>query len=126
MKILGTGSAYPAKIVSNSMLEEFLDTSNEWIVERTGIAERRVISSERLEDLAAEASKKAIEESGLKPEDIDYIICSNVVNEYITPALGCVVQGAIGAKCTEASQTTMRLRRAMKNPIPATKEKRTS
>ena len=99
MKILGTGSAYPAKMVSNSMLEEFLDTSNEWIIERTGIAKRRVISSDSLEDLAAEASKKAIEESGLKPEDIDYIICSNVVNEYVTPALGCIIQGAIGARC---------------------------
>ena len=99
MKILGTGRAHPAKVVTNSMLEEFLYTSDEWIKERTGIAERRVISSEKLEDLAAEASKKAIEDAGLTPEDIDYIICSNVVNEYITPALSCIVQGAIGAKC---------------------------
>ena len=81
------------------MLEEFLDTSNEWIVERTGIKERRLITNERLEDLAAKASLLAIEDAGLKPKDIDYIICSNVVNEYITPSLSCIVQGAIGAKC---------------------------
>ncbi len=99
MKIIGTGRAHPAKVVTNAMLEQFLDTSDEWIKTRTGMSERRVISSEKLEDLAAEASLKAIADAGLKPTDIDYIICSNVVNEYITPGLGCIVQGAIGAKC---------------------------
>ena len=99
MKIIGTGRAHPAKVVTNAMLEKFLDTSDEWIKTRTGMSERRVISSEKLEDLAAEASLQAIADAGLKPTDIDYIICSNVVNEYITPGLGCIVQGAIGAKC---------------------------
>ncbi len=99
MKIIGTGRANPAVVVTNSMLEQFLDTSDEWIRERTGMAERRVISSEKLEDLATEASLKAIEDAGLTPADIDYIICSNVVNEYATPGLSCIVQGAIGATC---------------------------
>lgn len=99
MKIIGTGRAHPAKVVTNAMLEKFLDTSDEWIKTRTGMSERRVISSEKLEDLAAEASLQAIADAGLKPADIDYIICSNVVNEYITPGLSCIVQGAIGAKC---------------------------
>ncbi|MBO5399170.1 MAG: ketoacyl-ACP synthase III [Alistipes sp.] len=99
MKIIGTGRAHPAKVVTNAMLETFLDTSDEWIRTRTGITERRLISSERLEDLATEAAMKAIEDAGLTPADIDYIICSNVVNEYITPSLSCIVQGAIGARC---------------------------
>ena len=99
MKIIGTGRAHPAKVVTNAMLEKFLDTSDEWIKTRTGMSERRVISSEKLEDLASEASLQAIADAGLKPADIDYIICSNVVNEYITPGLSCIVQGAIGAKC---------------------------
>lgn len=99
MKIIGTGRAHPAKVVTNAMLEEFLDTSNKWIVERTGISERKLITNERLEELAVKASLLAIEDAGLKPKDIDYIICSNVVNEYITPSLSCIVQGAIGAKC---------------------------
>lgn len=99
MRIIGTGRAHPAKVVTNAMLEGFLDTSDEWIRTRTGIQERRLISSERLEDLATEASLKAIEDAGLTPADIDYIICSNVVNEYITPGLSCIVQGAIGARC---------------------------
>ena len=90
---------HPQKVVTNAMLEKFLDTSDEWIRERTGITERRVITTERLEDMAAEASRQAIEDAGLTPADIDYIICSNVVNEYVTPSLSCIVQGAIGAKC---------------------------
>lgn len=99
MKIIGTGRAHPSTVVTNAMLEKFLDTSDEWIKTRTGMSERRVISSEKLEDLAAEAARKAIENAGLKAEDIDYIICSNVVNEYITPGLSCIIQGAIGARC---------------------------
>lgn len=99
MRIIGTGRAHPAKVVTNAMLEQFLDTSDEWIKERTGISERRVITSEKLEDLAAEASRLAIEDAGIEAKDIDYIICSNVVNEYVTPALSCIVQGKIGAKC---------------------------
>lgn len=99
MKIIGTGRAHPSTVVTNAMLEKFLDTNDEWIKTRTGMSERRVISSEKLEDLAADAARKAIENAGLKAEDIDYIICSNVVNEYITPGLSCIIQGAIGARC---------------------------
>lgn len=99
MRIIGTGRFSPAKVVTNAMLEEFLATSDEWIHERTGISSRKVISSEKLEDMATEAARQAIEDAGLTATDIDYIICSNVVNEYITPALSCIVQGAIGAKC---------------------------
>ena len=59
MRIIGTGSALPKKIVTNEMLSEFLDTSDEWITTRTGIKSRHVISDERLEDLGAEAAMKA-------------------------------------------------------------------
>lgn len=99
MKISGTGSALPKKVVTNDMLAQFLDTSDEWIKTRTGVSSRFVISDERLEDLAAEAAIKALADAGIKAEELDFIICSNVVNEYITPQLSCIVQGAIGAKC---------------------------
>lgn len=99
MKIIGTGRVHPSKVVTNQMFEEWLDTSDEWIRERTGITERKVISSERLEDMAAEAARLAIEDASLKADEIDYIICSNVVNEYVTPALSCIVQGKIGTRC---------------------------
>lgn len=99
MKIIGTGSAHPTFKVTNTMLEQFLETSDEWITERTGIKERLVISSEKLEDLAVIAANKALEDANLKASDIDYIICSNVVNEYVTPALSCIIQGKLGATC---------------------------
>ena len=99
MKISGTGSALPRQVVTNDMLSQFLDTSDEWIKTRTGVSSRFVISDEKLEDLAAEAAKKALKDAGIKAGDLDFIICSNVVNEYITPQLSCIIQGAIGATC---------------------------
>ena len=99
MKISGTGSALPKKVVTNDMLAQFLDTSDEWIKTRTGVSSRFVISDEKLEDLATEAAIKALEDAGIKAEELDFIICSNVVNEYITPQLSCIVQGAVGAHC---------------------------
>ena len=99
MKISGTGSALPKKVVTNDMLAQFLDTSDEWIKTRTGVSSRFVISDEKLEDLAAEAAIKALEDAEIKAEELDFIICSNVVNEYITPQLSCIVQGAVGAHC---------------------------
>lgn len=99
MKIAGTGSALPKKIVTNDMLSEFLDTSDEWIRARTGVVSRHVISDERLEDLAVEAAKKALENASMDASELDFIICSNVVNEYVTPQLSCIIQGGIGASC---------------------------
>ena len=99
MKIIGTGSVLPRKVVTNDMLAEFLDTSDEWITTRTGVKSRHVISDERLEDMAIEAARKALADAGLKAEELDFIICSNVVNEYVTPQLSCIIQGGIGASC---------------------------
>lgn len=99
MKIIGTGSALPKKVVTNAMLSEFLDTNDEWIVPRTGIRSRHVISDENLEDLGAEAALRALEMSGLEPSQIDYFICSNVVNEYMTPSLSCIISQKIGLSC---------------------------
>lgn len=99
MRIIGTGSALPEKIVTNEMLSEFLDTSDEWITSRTGIKSRYVISDENLEDLGAEAVMKALEMAGLGVEDIDLFIVSNVVSEHITPGMSCVVAEKIGLSC---------------------------
>lgn len=99
MRIIGTGSAHPTCTVTNDMLAEFLDTSDEWIIERTGIRQRQLIQNENLEDLAATAAFDAIQDAGITAQDIDYIICSNVINEYVTPTLASLVQGKIGADC---------------------------
>lgn len=99
MRIIGTGSALPRKIVTNDMLTGFLDTSDEWILPRTGIRSRHVISDENLEDLGAEAVRKALEMSGLKASEIDMFIVSNVVSEYITPGMSCIVAEKLGMTC---------------------------
>ncbi len=99
MKIIGTGSALPSLSVTNDMLSVFLDTSDEWIRTRTGILERRIISDENLKDLAVEAAQKALKEAGIDGSQLDYIICSNVVNYYVTPSLSCLIAGGINAAC---------------------------
>lgn len=99
MKILGTGSALPSLVVTNDMLSQFLDTNDEWIITRTGIKERRILSDETLLDLAVTASMNALENANLTPNEIDYIICSNVANNYITPSLSSIIQGKINANC---------------------------
>ena len=81
------------------MLSVFMDTSDEWIRTRTGILERRIISDENLKDLAVEAAKRALEEAKMDGSELDYIICSNVVNYYVTPSLSCLIAGEINASC---------------------------
>lgn len=81
MRILGTGSALPARRVTNEELTAFLDTSDEWIRTRTGIAERRVLNEESVLSLAREASLRALENAGLDADDIDMIIVSTTKGE---------------------------------------------
>ena len=99
MKISGLGSSLPSKVVTNQMLAEILDTSDEWITTRTGIKERRVLSKEYVLDLAVDAAFKALEDAKMDAKDLDFVICANVVNEYVTPALSCIIKEKIGAKC---------------------------
>ena len=96
MKLLGTGSSLPKKQVTNDDLSEFLDTNDEWIFPRTGIKSRHVISDEKLEDLAVDAALKAVENARVQLSELDMIICSNVVNEYVTPGLSCIVASKLG------------------------------
>ena len=99
MKILGTGSALPGKVVSNDDLTAFLDTNDEWISTRTGIRERRVLTVETLQSLAEQAGKRALEDAGVAPEEIDFVLVSTVQAETLSPALACDIQPALGLKC---------------------------
>ena len=99
MRQLGTGSALPAKRLTNQQLTQIVDTSDEWIVSRTGIEERRLISDETLLELATQASNRALEDAGVEAKDLDLIVCSSVLNEFRTPALACLIQEQIGATC---------------------------
>ncbi len=94
--IIGTGKSVPEHIVTNDMLSEFLDTSDEWIVERTGIKVRHVMTSETLLDLAAKASEDALKDAGITAKDVDMIICSTLQGDYVSPALSCLVAESIG------------------------------
>ena len=99
MRIIGTGSALPEKVVTNDMLAGFLDTSDSWITSRTGIYTRHLLSKETLGELAITAAQAAIESSGLEPSDIDYLICSNVANSYVSPSLGSIILAPLGCSC---------------------------
>ena len=99
MKIIGTGSALPALRVTNDDLAKFLDTSDEWITTRTGIQARHLLSTEDLYDIAVDAAVKAIKASGLRPDQIDFLLVSNVANRHVTPGLSCIVQKRIGLTC---------------------------
>ena len=98
MKILGTGSALPKKVVTNDDLAQVMDTSDEWIKSRTGIEKRHIAVEETTTSMAVEAAKKAIEAAKISALDIDLIICATVSSDYIFPTLACEVQAAVGAK----------------------------
>ncbi|MDK0564103.1 ketoacyl-ACP synthase III [Clostridium perfringens] len=97
-KMIGFGLYTPKNLVENERLQEFLETSDEWIRTRTGIERRYISLDENTSDLAVEASKKALSQAGLSAEDIDLIILATVTPDNFTPSTACVVQDKLGAK----------------------------
>ncbi|MDR4937481.1 beta-ketoacyl-ACP synthase III [Rossellomorea marisflavi] len=97
--IIGIGRYLPEKILTNVDLEKMVDTSDEWIRTRTGIEERRVAGDDiDTSDMAYEAAKKAIEDAGISPEDIDLILVATVTPDQPFPSVGCLLQERLGAK----------------------------
>ncbi|MEJ2698595.1 MAG: ketoacyl-ACP synthase III [Desulfuromonadales bacterium] len=97
-RIIGTGSYVPEKVLTNFDLEKFLDTSDEWIVTRTGIRERRVAADgEFTSDLAANAARRALEMAGVGSEELDLIVVGTITGDFPWPATACLVQNQIGA-----------------------------
>lgn len=95
--ILGTGSAIPERILTNAELETMVDTSDEWIVTRTGIRERRIAGpGDTSAKLAFEASVRALEAANLQATDLDLIICATVTPDQAFPATACLVQERLG------------------------------
>jgi len=97
--VLGTGSAVPRRVVTNDDLAVFLDTNDEWIKTRTGIRERRICTDETISGLAFDAAAAALQSAGVRAEELDLILCATVCGDYITPSLGCVLQGLLHASC---------------------------
>lgn len=96
-KICGTGSYIPPKILSNEDLSEMVETSDEWIRERTGVKRRHIAEQETVSFMASEAAKRAIENAGIEPEEIDLILVASSSPDVIFPSVACEVQKAIGA-----------------------------
>jgi 3-oxoacyl-[acyl-carrier-protein] synthase-3 len=97
-RIVATGRATPRTAVSNDDLSRRIDTSDEWIRTRTGIGARYLMrSGESLVDVAADASRTALERAGLKPSDLDAIVVGTVSSEYAFPSFACSLQTALGA-----------------------------
>lgn len=97
IRITGTGSALPGRIVTNKELEQMVETSDEWIRERTGIGERHVSVGETVVTLASEAARKALEQAGKRAEEIDLILVATCSPEQYLPCCACRVQADIGA-----------------------------
>ena len=95
-RIVGTGSAIPAACLTNAHLESIVDTSDEWIVSRTGIRERRVMKGgEDIIDLMHEASTRALDDAALKAADLDAIIVTTVSGDYAFPSTACLLQARL-------------------------------
>ncbi|HRE45649.1 MAG TPA: beta-ketoacyl-ACP synthase 3, partial [Terricaulis sp.] len=96
--VLGVGSYLPARVLSNAELSERVDTTDEWIVERTGIKSRHIAADgEKTSDLATAAAKRALEAAGREGKDIDLIVLATTTPDLTFPATAARVQAAIGA-----------------------------
>ena len=99
VSITGIGSNAPQRVMKNDELARIVDTSDEWIVERTGIRERRVAAPEEaLSDLARPAAEAALEQAGLQPSSVDLIIVATVTPDMLFPSTGAILADQLGAK----------------------------
>ncbi len=103
-KFHSIGAYVPSKVLSNADLEKMVDTSDEWILKRTGISERRIAKDgENTSDMATKASKLAIERAGLDISEIDLVVCATVTPDYFNmPATACIISDKLGIKNVQA------------------------
>jgi 3-oxoacyl-[acyl-carrier-protein] synthase III len=96
--IAGLGTAVPDRVLTNFDLEKMVETSDQWIRERSGIERRHILGAdENNSDLAVAAAKRALDEAGLKPEDVECIMLATITPEYPFPATACLIQAKLGA-----------------------------
>lgn len=96
-RILGTGSYLPEQIRTNADLERMVDTSDEWILERTGISERRIASpDETAASMGAIAARRALEAADTDPSEIDLVICATTSSQNAFPSTACEISGLVG------------------------------
>lgn len=98
-RIIGTGSYLPEKIMTNFDIEKLVDTSNDWIIARTGIEERRIAAEDEVtSDMAVRAAQRALDMAGVSIDEIDVIVMATITGDYPWPATACVVQAKLEAK----------------------------
>ena len=99
----GTGSTVPDRVVTNEWFTNFVETSDEWIRTRTGIAERRFVGPDETSGtLAITASRKAIAAAGLHANDVDLILCATVTPDHMCPSTACIIQAGLGCRSIPA------------------------
>jgi 3-oxoacyl-[acyl-carrier-protein] synthase III len=98
-RIVGTGRYLPEKVLTNKDLEQFMDTTDEWIRQRTGIGQRHVAAEGTgSSDMGAIAAQRALASADVDPMDIDLVICCTMTSDYLFPSSACLIQHKIGAK----------------------------
>jgi 3-oxoacyl-[acyl-carrier-protein] synthase-3 len=98
-KIIGTGSYLPERVLTNRDLEQMVETSDEWIVSRTGIKERRIAREDEFtSSMGALAAAKALQAANRTALDIDYILVATLTPDFFFPSTACLIQQALGAK----------------------------
>lgn len=103
IEIIGTGIGLPSQVVTNQDFASRLDTSDEWIVQRTGIRERRIARpGEATVDFCLDASREALTEAGLTPQEIDLLICATITPDHTLPASACEIQARLGCRTIPA------------------------
>ena len=95
--IRGTGACVPERVLDNNEIAGFVDTSDEWIRERTGVERRRIVEKETTVSMAAEAGRQALEEAGVSPEEVDMILVATGSADRVFPCTACQVQEILGA-----------------------------
>lgn len=96
-RILGTGGYLPAHVLTNADLEKMVDTTDQWIVERTGIRERHIAAEGELtSDLAMHAARGALDAAGLAPDDLDLLVLATTTPDLVFPSTACIVQSKLG------------------------------
>lgn len=97
--ITGVGKYMPEDVLTNDDLTKMVDTSNEWIIERTGIRERRIVKEHiATSDLGTEAARAALKDANLNPEDIDLVIVATATPDHAFPSTACIIQDKLGLK----------------------------
>jgi len=97
IRISGTGSYLPEKVLDNEELSIMVDTSDEWIISRTGISERRISVDEETWEMGLIAANNALENANVRADEIDIIIGTTITPDYYFPSMACIIQGKIGA-----------------------------